>query len=310
MIAPFEKSAVDRRCSIASTDWAGRRPFMVRRKQLVMKALEAALKVRRDMHVGLWTPVCVYDLADKMGVDVRFLPYSSMEGIYSKSDCPVIVVSALRPTGRQAYTCAHELGHHIFGHESSVSNARNRGDPQEILADMFAGFLLMPKSAVEHAFTIRGWDPHSCTPLQLYTIAGWLSVGYQTLIYHMTNTLHLLPAYRARNLEKIPLGTIRAEYLKRETKENLIIVDTDWSERAIDVQVGDLIQLPANVHQEGDLVYFQEDNQHGRLFCAIRQGQQGRFFHPATGWAASVRVSRKNFVGRALYRHLEDPDDD
>lgn len=290
---------------------------MAGRKQLAMKALEAALKVRRDMRIGLWVPVCVYDLADEMGVDVRFLPYSSMEGMYCKSNIPVILVSALRPAGRQAYTCAHELGHHVFGHGSifvdeflDVSGAQNRRDPQEILADLFAGFLLMPKSAVERAFTVRGWDLRSCTPLQVYTIAGWLGVGYTTLLYHMANTLHLISAYQAREMEKIPPSTIRARYLKRETKENLIIVDAHWSERPIDVQVGDLIQLPADVRQEGDFVRFQEDNQHGRLFCATRQGLLGRFSHPTTGWAASIRVSRKDFSGRALYRHLEDPDDD
>jgi Zn-dependent peptidase ImmA (M78 family) len=290
---------------------------MAGRKQLAMKALEAALKVRRDMHVRLWVPVCVYDLADEMGVDVRFLPCSSMEGMYCKSNSPVIFVSALRPAGRQAYTCAHELGHHVFGHGSilvdeflDVSVAQNRRDPQEILADMFAGFLLMPKSAVEHAFTVRGSDPRSCTPLQVYTIAGWLGVGYQTLLYHMAYTLHLISAYQARELEKIPPSTIRARYLKRETKENLIIVDAHWSEHAIDVQVGDLIQLPADVRPEGDFVRFQEDNQHGRLYCATRQGSFGRFSHPTTGWATSVRVSRKDFTGCAQYRHLEDPDDD
>ena len=290
---------------------------MVGHKQLAMKAMDAALKVRRDMQVGLWMPVCVYDLADEMGVDVRFLPCSSMEGMYCKSNSPVIFVSALRPAGRQAYTVAHELGHHVFGHGSilvdeflDVSAAWNRRDPREMLADMFAGFLLMPKSAVERAFAVRGWNPHSCTPLQVYTIAGWLGVGYTTLLYHMANTLHLISAYQARQLEKIPPSTIRRGFLKRETKENLIIADAHWSERAIDVQVGDLIQLPADVCQEGDFVRFQEDNQHGRLFCATRQGLLGRFFHPTTGWAASVRVSRNDFTGRALYRHLEDPDDD
>ncbi len=290
---------------------------MVGRKQLVMKAMEAALKVRRDRHVRLWAPVCVYDLAEEMGVEVRFLPCSSMEGMYCKSNRPVIFVSALRPAGRQAYTCAHELGHHVFGHGSllvdeflEVSGVQNRRDPREILADMFAAFLLMPKSAVERAFTARGWDPRSCTPLQVYTIAGWLGVGYRTLLNHMANTLHLISTYQAHEMEKLPLSTIRAGYLKRETKENLIIVDAYWSERAIDVQVGDLIQLPANVCQEGDFVRFQEDNEHGRLFCATRQGQLGRLFHPTTGWEAFVRVSRKDFTGRARYRHLEDPDDD
>lgn len=290
---------------------------MTGRKQLVMEAVEAALKVRRDMHIGLWMPVCVYDLADQMGVEVRFLPSSSMEGMYHKSKNPVIFISVLRPAGRQVYTCAHELGHHVFGHGSvlvdefpEISRTQNKRDPQEILADLFAGFLLMPKSAVEGAFVVHDWNLRFCTPLQVYTIAGWFGVGYTTLLHHMAYTLHLISAYQARELEKATPKSIRTRYLGRETKEDLIIVDAHWSERAIDVRVGDLIQLPPGVHQEGDLVCIQEENLHGRLFRATRQGSLGRLFQPTTGWAASVRVSRKDFAGRAVYRHLEDPDEE
>jgi Zn-dependent peptidase ImmA (M78 family) len=267
------------------------------------------------MHVGLWMPVCVYDLSMAVGMDVRFLSSSSIEGLYCKNN-QVILVSALRPAGRQVYNCAHELGHHVFRHGSilvdecvGVLGVQSRRDPQEVLADLFAGFLLMPKSAVEHAFAVRGWSLRLCTPLQVYTIAGWLGVGYTTLLDHMASTLHLITLYQARELKKIPPKAIRAEYLKRETRENLIIVDAHWSERAIDVHVGDLVQLPADMDQEGDFVSFQEDNQRGCLFCAVRQGV-GRFFHPTSQWAVSVRVSRKNFVGRAQYRHQEDPDND
>jgi Zn-dependent peptidase ImmA (M78 family) len=54
-------------------------------------------------------------LAEQEGVEVRFSALPSAEGIYSPGK-PVIVVSSLRPAGRQAYTGAHELGHHIYGH--------------------------------------------------------------------------------------------------------------------------------------------------------------------------------------------------
>jgi Zn-dependent peptidase ImmA (M78 family) len=317
MIGQFERSFADRSETSISKGSKRRPTFMTGRKQLAMKALDAALDVRRDMHVELWAPVCVYDIAHEMGVEVRFLRNSSMEGIYRKSKNPVIFVSALRPAGRQVYTCAHELGHHVFGHGSilvdefpEISSAQNRRDPREILADMFAGFLLMPKSAVESAFAVRGWSLRTCTSIQIYTIAGWLGVGYLTLLNHMAYTLHLIPPYQIRELEKISLSTIRARYLKRETKENLIIVDSNWFGRSIDLQVGDLIQLPPDVQQEGDFVRFQENNQHGRLFCATRQGMLGRFSNLKTGWEASVRVTRKDYSGRALYRHMEDSDED
>jgi len=167
----------------------------------------------------------------------------------------------------------------------------------------------MPKSAVERAFAVRGWDLRSCTALQVYIIAGWLGVGYTTLLFHMVNTLHLIPLSWARELEKTPPRKIRAMYMRPDIKENLIIVDTHWSERAIDVQAGDFIQLPPGVLHEGDCVRSQEHNRSGHLFGAVFPGT-GRFYHPITGWAAYVRVSRRNYVGRSIFRHLEDPDDD
>lgn len=288
---------------------------MTGRKSLAMQALEAALNVRREMQVGLQAPVCIYDLAEQKGVDVQFRPFAGLEGMYSKSPGPAILISSLRPAGRQVYTCAHELGHHVFGHGNilvdeftDVSSVQNKRTSQEILADLFAGFVLMPKYTVDYAFAVRGWQAASCTPLQVYTIAGWLGVGYTTLLSHMAKTLQVIPADQARSLAKIPLSKLRADYLQRSTKDHLVIIDAQWSARAIDVSVGDLLQLPAEIQQEGDVVHFQEDNQHGRLFCAVRQGI-GRLFHPTTGWAAFVRVSRKGYTGLAQYRHQEDPDE-
>jgi hypothetical protein len=46
---------------------------MERRKQLVMNAMAAALKVRRAAGITLWTLVCVYDLADQLEIEVRFV---------------------------------------------------------------------------------------------------------------------------------------------------------------------------------------------------------------------------------------------
>jgi Zn-dependent peptidase ImmA (M78 family) len=137
---------------------------MERRRSLVMDAADAALRVRQSAGLGMWTPMCVYDVAEKLGIEVRFVDISSMEGMYCKIATPLILVSSLRPSGRQAFTCAHELGHHIYKHGTRIDElvdrptAKSRFDPEEFLADCFAGLLLMPKSAVSRAFAICGWD--------------------------------------------------------------------------------------------------------------------------------------------------------
>ncbi|HVB22014.1 MAG TPA: ImmA/IrrE family metallo-endopeptidase [Ktedonobacteraceae bacterium] len=288
---------------------------MERKRMLAMDAMSAALQLRQSEGFGLWVPVCPYDLAEKLNVEVRFIDLPSMEGMYSKDSKPIILISSLRPAGRQAFTCTHELGHHVFKHGTHVDEvinpqlARSQSDDKEFLANCFAGFLLMPKSAVNQAFATRGWDIRSCTPLQLYTIAGWFGVGYATLIHHLSSTLKLLPQASANSLKKVSPKDIRLKYLDKEMNGDLILVDAHWSERAIDIQVGDYVHLPVNSVIERECVRFQEQDEKGSLFCAVAPGI-GRFYQPDTGWSAFVRVSRREYIGRNMFRHLEDSDDD
>jgi hypothetical protein len=274
--------------------------------------MEAALKVRRSNHYGLWSPLCPYDLAETLGVEVRFVDISRMEGMYSREPA-AIFVSSLRPAGRQSFTCAHELGHHVFKHGARIDeiilDSKKNDDSEEFLADCFAGFLLMSKSAVTRAFSVRNWDIASCTPLQLYVVAGWLGVGYTTLIHHMSATLRLLSQQLSKNLQKISPKSIRSTYLGAEVNEELTIVDAHWSERAIDIQVGDLIHLPSGVSSEGNCIHLQEECKSGLLFCGSAPGL-GRFHNLSSGWSAYVRVSRRDYIGRSIFRHLEDEPDD
>jgi hypothetical protein len=98
---------------------------MARRRQLAKDALMKALRLRRKMGISLEAPVCVFDLANEMGIEVRFVDVPSLEGIYSKWPEPVIIVSSLRPPGRQASTGGHELGHHEYGHGFCIDELRD-----------------------------------------------------------------------------------------------------------------------------------------------------------------------------------------
>lgn len=149
-------------------------------RELIKQASMRASKVRAEFGLSILAPTPIYDLTERRGLDIRFQKYSSIEGAYTPNSLPpTIVISSLRPAGRQAFTCAHELGHHVLGHGMRYDELMETGsdEPEEILANAFASSLLMPISAVQNSFTVRKWDPRSCTALQAYTIAGWLGVG-------------------------------------------------------------------------------------------------------------------------------------
>jgi hypothetical protein len=137
------------------------------RRRLALRAASAALRLRQKMQIAPDQPCSVFDLAAEIGVEVRLAALPSAEGIYSPGK-PVIIVSSLRPPGRQAYTCAHEIGHHVYGHgeqfdELVEERGKNRKhDPKEFEADCFASSLLMPKTALLKGLAARGWLPYPC----------------------------------------------------------------------------------------------------------------------------------------------------
>jgi hypothetical protein len=288
---------------------------MTSRRRLAKDALTKSCRVRREAGLGLREPVCVFDLAQDMGVEVWFTDIASMEGTYSRVPRPTILLSSLRPPGRQAFTCGHEFGHHVYGHgfrvEQLVVEGQNGGlDDEEFLVDCFSGFLLMPRPAVNRAFEDRGFAPTAPTPLQVFTAAGWLGVGYETLITHMQASLGLLDAAHAASLRRTSPKAIRSRLVGEDCRGNVVVVDSAWADRAIDVEVGDLILTPAGVVPEGAVVQIDRDLIGDRLLKAATPGV-GRLIDPESSWSSFVRVSKRGFVGWNMYRHRElDEDDD
>jgi Zn-dependent peptidase ImmA (M78 family) len=288
---------------------------MTPRQRLAKNALAKSCRVRREVGLDLRQPVCVFDLAQHMGVDVWFTDIASMEGTYSRVPRPTILLSSLRPPGRQAFTCGHELGHHVYGHgfridQLVVEGQRGQSSDDEFLVDCFSGFLLMPRPAVDRAFEDRGFAPSAPTPLQVFTAAGWLGVGYETLITHMQASLGLLNAANAATLRRTSPKSIKTRLVGEECQGNVVVVDPAWADRTIDVEVGDLILTPAGVVPEGAVVEIDRDLIGDRFLKAATPGV-GRLIDPASSWSSFVRVSKRDFVGWNMHRHRElDEDDD
>ena len=278
------------------------------RKDLAREA--AALQLRTSKGRNLVDPICIYDLAEKLRIEVRFADIPSLEGMYSNAPRPTIIIGSERPAGRRVYTCGHEIAHHHFGHGTRVDELRpdDAGpppfEPEEFLAQSFAGFPLMSKLALCNAFSTRGWKAAEATAEQIYRISNLFGVTYTGLIHHMANSLKLLSGSNAEKLLHIKLREIRADFIT-DPKRQLVLVDKFWKARAIDLEVGDLVVAPADTICEGRCLIHVERMSKGELFEASQPGQ-GRFVDAASGWASFIRVSRRYFVGRSIYRHLEE----
>ena len=284
------------------------------RRRLALRATSMALRIRQQYGIASDQPCCVYDLAEQLGVEVRFADLPSAEGVYSPVK-PVAVVSSLRPPGRQGFTCAHELGHHAYGHGEQFDELvedrreRRRHDPKEFEADCFASALLMPKTAVLKGLAVRGWNPKNASAAQVYALASWLGVGYVTLVGNMQWGMNLIDRPRADALSKIKSPQIRQVILGRECKDHLIVVDEAWTGRPVDAQAGDVIMLPQAAIIEGDVLESVAAEEERIIARAARPGI-GRLLVRNSAWAQYIRVSRRGFTGLARFRHLEEVEDE
>jgi len=289
------------------------------RKTLTRSAIRAALEVRRRLQISPADPVCPIDVAELLGVTVRFTDEApSMEGMYFNAARPTILVCALRPIGRQAMTCAHELAHHVFGHGTKVDEYLGQGtqqqasfEPDEWVADRFANFLLMPKAAVLSAFRSRGIDERNPDPRSGFIVAGQLGVGYEALIHHLMSSLGCMAQPMAEALRKYSPKQIRTELVGPDgAKSDVVVVDAAWLQRRpIDLQVGDQALLPPGSRVEGHITTTLQANGDCAAIRATRPGI-ARVYNADSGWACFVRITRRQYVGLARYRHLEDLNDD
>jgi hypothetical protein len=285
---------------------------MTWRNDLSRFGLTEALYIRKAHNIKLYEPICPYDLAEKLGIRIYFDSIPSMEGAYINNEPPRIILSALRPAGRISYNCAHEIGHHVFNHGSRIDKIlentnKMQQNRDEFLADVFAGFLLMPKMAVSHGFSRRKWSPNNFTAEQAFVVAGWLGVGYTTLINHICYSLRLINSDKAKGLCKVSLKKIKRNLLGRDAEENVIFVDKYWIGRPIDIQTGDIIIFQEDVILDEKTFNPMLVSLEKREFRGLHPGI-GRFYNNDGSWSAFVRVSRKEYTGQARFRHLEDPE--
>jgi Zn-dependent peptidase ImmA (M78 family) len=281
---------------------------------LAEEAKQKAIDARMDANLDLKSPICIYALCDRLGVRVRFVDIS-MEGLYLQDTKPQILISALRPIARRTFTCGHELGHHMFGHGSTIdaliedSEREQVFRPEEFLADSFAGFLLMPIIGIRKAFASRGWNAELATPEQFFTVACCFGVGYETLITHMAYSLKMITPSRASILLKTKPKAIREKVLGRPTSHPLIIADMQWMMPTIDAEVGNELLLPPGAKSANQTIVLQGEHPQGSLFTAKRPGIV-RVHCPGTAWAVFVRVSPYQFAGLSQYRHFEEVEDE
>ena len=285
------------------------------RAEMAKEALEKSLEIREEADLDFKSPLNIFDLCGNLTPNVRvlFVDYS-MEGCYSRCDRPLIKISALRPLVRRVFNCVHELGHHVFGHGSTIDELRDEtetfaGDsPDEFLVNAFAGFLLMPKLGVRRAFSIRGWKATAPTPEQVYAVACHFGVGYATLANHLVYGLREISSTTAKSLLSNRLPQIRRSLIGPVHSKRLQIIDQHYDMPVADTEVGTHLALVRGATVESNRLPTIHETEATTVVEATHPGLF-RACGP-DGWADMIRVSQFQYSGWSQYRHLGLEEDD
>ncbi len=281
---------------------------MIDRKRLASDALKSAASLRKKLGYDLSSPVNIYDLCERAEVPVRFVEIN-MEGMYvhlGEGIKPTILISALRPFHRKIYTCAHELGHHHFGHGMTVDevSSSNAGyTHEEFLVDAFAGYLLMPPVGLKGAFIKRNLNFETITSLDCFVVACSFGVGYSTLIKHLLFNSYI-SQFKADSLLKVSLKKLKQSIISEDIKETLFVIDEYFPGKTLDIETSSYIVLPHGIVAE-DERFLKEKKQisTGTLYQAVNTGMS-RLYSKYNDWSCFVRIQNYEYVGLSRYRHL------
>jgi len=102
-------------------------------------------------------PVDVLAIVRELGLVLMMQPLDNLLGFYVRTEeaCGVVINSRI-PESLQRFTLAHEIAHHVLGHDGSADDehAVEPFDPnadKEVAAQAFASSLLMPEPLVNRA---------------------------------------------------------------------------------------------------------------------------------------------------------------
>lgn len=276
------------------------------RKARAYQIVAAALRVRKQYSATpLNMPICPYVLSDSMGFDLRFMNIApSLEGMYIAND-NLILISSNRPEGRKRFTCAHEIGHHALGHGTVIDEIIESGSSKtaEREADLFAGFLLMPKGAVQNALSRYEAKNKHLSVQDAYTLSKYFGVSYKAFISHLCFTLKMIDQDHFKNLSESNLAQIRESLAQISTNKQVIKIGEWWQDKAIDVEVGDIIVSEKKLGIEGPQI-LESCKKKNYLLTASAPGiakvkQKG-------GWSSFVKISRYKYAGLFQFKYEEE----
>ena len=220
----------------------------------------AAAHAHKDFEIDLTRRIDVFSVIERTGLILGFEPMAKLSGVYYAN--AGILINANHPLARQRYTAGHELGHHVYRHETSVDpfvdplarwGKTTHWAPHEKQAEAFAAWFLMPRSLVLSSLEqLEMARPEASD--DVYALALRLGTSYEATARHLSN-LRLASSEQVKAWLSERLAIVKLELAAGAPPESLHNdvwrLDKRDNEAMISVRVGDrlvieLIDIPSS----------------------------------------------------------------
>lgn len=214
------------------------------RQQTIVMAMGAAHRAHKQFGIDPRTRVDVFGALRTAGAFVFFRPLKSMFGAYvpiGKAQ-PGLLINSNLPLSVQRYTAAHELGHLFLNHKT-ISFETNLGylpeerrgvDEEEVQAEAFAAFFLMPKALVVNSLRDLNLQADKLQPSDVYLLALRMGSSYLATVNQL-HTLKMVTRPFAAKLRELKPKQIKQELNDNEGlgRHDIWVLDEYWNGKEI-----------------------------------------------------------------------------
>lgn len=179
------------------------------------RALQAADDLLNELGLDQARPVDVFGIVDDLGLWLVFNRLDNLLGAVVPRGEGGIMISTQRGVAVQRYTAAHELGHWMLDYGEAAFDTEDEiyfpSIDRELLAQIFAGYLLMPAPLVYEScarYNIRGSD--SALPTSVYQVARDMGSSFEATVRQLAN-LEIVDGPTRDRLLRVQPSAIKSE---------------------------------------------------------------------------------------------------
>ncbi len=194
---------------------------MTRRRDELLKATREAASILARFPVGHRASFDVVGASTELGLPLLFRPLKRLWGAFIAVDDGLFgaIVTTAVDLPVQRFTLAHELGHYVLGHGTSLDDNQTisfagrlspRSHPiEERAADTFASELLAPRRLMLAAAQRHGWTKDALAePVNVYQMALRLGVSFQAACWGLASQ-RVISRERASDLQGHPVKSLK-----------------------------------------------------------------------------------------------------